>query len=220
MKKLTILFALSLIFTSAFNQRIFDNEFYLRLGYSSPSWTQFGLTKDEWNKEFKKLGFITEMGTIFALNSMQVSQNLSLGIDITYVSLYFHLFSSNDISENIGTLRVASKIGPSFTYSPENKLSFNTYVKADVSWLTVTTFISDDNIDDALFYRNIGTIGLSTGINVSYSILMLGFEYNTISPKLENIDHKGNFLGNFGDSNSNKTSMPSISFTLGLRLRL
>ena len=150
---------------------------------------------------------------------MQVSQSLVLGIDITYASLYFHLFSNND-QDNIGTLRLASKIGPSFTYSPENKLSFNTYVKADVSWLTVTTFISDDNIDDALFYRNIGTIGLSTGINVSYSLLMLGFEYNTISPKLENIDYKGNFLGNFGNSSSKKTSMPSISFTLGLRLRL
>ena len=71
-------------------------------------------------------------------------------------------------------------------------------------------------MDDADYYTKSGALGFSTGLNVRYSILMIGFEYNTISPGLENRDHPGVYLGNVNDIGSDKSPLPSVNFTLGL----
>jgi hypothetical protein len=46
---------------------------------------------------------------------------------------------------------------------------------------------------------------------------MLGFEFNTISPKLEDVDNPGQYLGNIADANDtgDKSKLPSITFSLG-----
>lgn len=214
MKKLTILFAVVLITTSAFAQRNFDNEFYFRLGYSSPSWGQLGGDKNSWNG-FDKSGFMTEIGTIYRLSSIPMPDNMVIGLDVDYLSIYWHQFSSNTYSEDIGSLRFDSKIGPSFTYSPVDKLFLDLYVKADINWLTATVFVEDDNSDDATGYAGFGAIGFSTGINLRYNIFMLGIEFNSINPKLEDPDNDGVYLGDW-NGNSNKTPLPSLSFTFGM----
>jgi hypothetical protein len=44
---------------------------------------------------------------------------------------------------------------------------------------------------------------------------MLGFEYSTISPKLENEEILEEYLGNV-DDDSDKSPMPSLNFTVGV----
>jgi hypothetical protein len=220
MKKIIIL-VLSLIFVvSAFAQKEkkFDNEFYFRFGYSCPSWKQFGLTKEKWGDDFKRRGFTGEIGTIFMLNGIRMPEGMALGIDVDYLGFYWHRFSNSylGINADIGTLRFDSKIGPSFTYSPAKRLAFDVFIKADFNWVSATAFVINDNKDDAETYTNIFAVGISTGFNIRYSVLMLGFEYNTVSPKLENTDIDGEYIGNAEDIDSDKSPLGSINFTIGL----
>lgn len=218
MRKLAILVVTLLITTTAFAQDNFDNRFYFRFGYSSPSWTQFGFTESDWADGVKKSGFMGEIGTIFMLNSIPMPDKMVLGIDVDYLSFYWNQFTyhENGIETDIGTMRFDSKVGPSFTYNPVSKLTFDVYVKADLSWVTATVVMFNNDSDDYEGYGDVAILGLSTGINVRYSILMLGFEFNTISPKLEHIDHPGVYIGNRNEEGNDKSPLPSINFTLGL----
>jgi len=208
MKKLTILLTVILISSSAFAQGSIENQFYFRFGYSIPSWKQFGATKDDWEDDMFKKGYMGELGSIFMLNSIPLPEGMAIGINVDYVSFYWTRFA--DDAMDMVTLRVDSKVGPSFTYSPVEKIAFDAYVKADISWITVTEVGYDDSV-----YGKIGAVGLSTGINVRLSVVMLGFEFNTISPKLEDVDNAGEYLGNINDRNSDKSPLPSYTFSLG-----
>jgi len=217
MKKLAILLTVVLITSSAFAQGSIENQFYFRFGYSIPSWKQFGATEDDWRDDMKKKGFMGEIGSIFMLKSIPLPEGMAIGINVDYLSVYWHQFSydASNSSMDIATLRADSKVGPSFTYSPVEKIAFDAYVKADISWITATAFVYDDDADDADGYGKIGAVGLSTGINVRLSVVMLGFEFNTISPKLEDVDNAGDYLGNVNDENSDKSPLPSYTFSLG-----
>ncbi len=218
MKKFIVLLSVLLIAASACAQKTFDNEFYFRFGYSNPSWKQFGFNKDDWPDAWKKKGFTGEIGTIFMLNKVINSEKMALGIDVDYLTFYWHQFSidQSGSSVDIATLRVGSKVGPSFTFSPAKRLAFDIYVKADISWVTATAIVIDNDADDAEGYGKVFAVGFTTGFNIRYSILMLGFEISRISPKLENVDEPGEYLGNFNDSNSDRTPLPSVNFTIGL----
>lgn len=217
MKKIIVFFAIALISFSSFGQKL-DNEFYFRFGYSNPSWEQFGLTNED--RDYvgieDKTGAIFELGTIFMINSVPVSENLAFGINVDYLYLNYNNFSTINNELNIGTLRVGSKIGPSFTFSPTKRLAFDVFAKADIAWATATAFyeISIEDADET-YIAKIAT-GFSTGLNIRFGILMIGLEYNTISPELESDDNPGDFLGNLSDENSNKSPLPSMNFTLGL----
>lgn len=219
MKKLTILFVAVVLSSAAFAQGELDNEFYFRGGISSPGWGQYGRTQSEWNGSGfdKKKGFMFEIGSIFLLNSIPMPEGMAIGINADYLSVYWHQFVREDEfgRTDIANLRFDSKVGPSFTYSPVQKLAFDAYVKADISWVSATAFVYDSNSADADGYGDVIAVGLSTGFNVRYSVLMLGFEFNTISPKLEDVDVPGEYLGRADDANSDKSPLPSINFTFG-----
>jgi len=218
MRKFTILLITAFISISVIAQDDFDNRFYFRFGYSNPSWTQFGFTESDWADGVKKSGFMGEIGTIFMLNSIPMPDKMKLGIDVDYLSFYWNQFSfhENGIDTDIGTMRFDSKVGPSFTYNPVSKLTFDVYVKADLSWVTATVVVYNNDADDYDGYADGTIFGFSTGLNVRYSILMLGFEFNTISPKLENVDHDGQYIGNMNEEGDDKSPLPSMNFTLGL----
>lgn len=220
MKKIIVLFALILFSVSAFSQNL-DNEFYFRFGYSNPSWTQFELTQDEW-KELgieNKVGAIFELGQIFMIKKLPAAENMAFGINVDYLYSTYNNFSTNSSMDdlNLGTLRVGSKIGPSFTYSPVDKLEFDVYAKADFAWISAAAIYEEsiDN-DEAEYFRAKMATGLSTGLNIRYGILMFGFEFNTISPEFESEDYPGEYLGNLKDEDSKKSPLPSTNFTLGL----
>jgi hypothetical protein len=215
-KAFIITFITTLCFT-ANAQKTFDNEFYFRVGYSNPSWKQFEMDKDMWGDDTWKRGFMGEIGTIFMLKTFGSQENMAIGLDVNYLSVYWHRFTQDQNFSNvdIGTLRFDSKVGPSFTISPVDKLAFDVYVKADISWVTATAIVEDDDADDARGYGRVFCLGFSTGFNVRYGILMVGFEFNTISPKLEDIDNDGEYLGN-AKNDGDRSPLPSTNFTIGL----
>lgn len=224
MKKLITLFIIALITLTSIGQNL-DNKLYFRFGYSNPSWSQFGLTEQDWNSEGidSKTGASFELGNIFMLNSILNTENMAFGINVDYLYANYNNFSGDKISTvNIGTARLGSKIGPSFTYSPVDKLAFDIYAKADFAWATASVIYEDEigNADD--YYTNYVTVGFSSGINIRYGLLILGIEYNTISPELESDDYPGEYLQNGIDeimeksSSGNKSEYSCFNFTLGM----
>lgn len=192
-----------------------NNVFYWRVGYSNPSWEQFGSTEADF-KGFDRSGAMAEIGKIFLLKSIPLPSNMAIGINADFISFYWNRFSSKNGDVEIGTLRADSKVGPSFTISPVEKLAFDVYVKANINWITATAIVYDDDADDAEGYGKVGTIGFSTGFNVRYSKLMLGFEFNKINPKLEDVDNPGEYLGDDSDYDSLKSPLPCFNFTIGM----
>ena len=146
------------------------------------------------------------------------SDKIALGIDVDYLSFYWQKFETMEegSSLDLWNLRIDTKVGPSFTFAPVNRLAFDLFVKADFSWFSATSIIYDDDMDNMEGYADIFCVGLSTGFNVRYSILMVGFEFNTISPQLENTEEPGEYIGNINDVNSKKSPLPSVNFTIGL----
>ena len=61
-------------------------------------------------------------------------------------------------------------------------------------------------------------IGFSTGINIRYGILMLGFDFSSNNMKLNNSEDSDDFLGNFLDpmDTGEKTKFAHYNFTVGL----
>ena len=78
-----------------------------------------------------------------------------------------------------------------------------------------------DDADDWYMGHNVA-FGYSTGLNIRYGILMVGLEFETVSPELESDDHEGVYLQNLLDSefdinsSDNKSKLPCMNFTLGL----
>ncbi len=219
MKKLTFLVALVILSFSLFSQEL-DNEFYFRFGYSSPSWKQLGSTQAEWkNSGYSyKMGGSFEIGNIFMIKKFSAEKNMAVGIDVDYIYMDYNQFyqDMNFANENFANLRFGSKIGPSFSYSPVDKLTFDVYLKANIAMVSAAIFYVDSPDNDNDVYIAKPTVGTSTGLNVRYGILMLGIEFEKVCPELENHDNPGEFLGNSNDSQSTKSSLPCVNFTLGL----
>ena len=217
MKKLSFIITV-LIFAITAQGQTLDNEFYFRFGYSSPSWKQFDGTEQDWKDEgFNyKFGGSFDVGTIFMIQSIPAAENMALGINVDYVYFnYSQFYNSRDFSnQNLAHLQFGSKIGPSFSYSPGQRMAFDVYAKANIAWMSGAVYFEDgvDNADD--FYFAKPTVGFSGGLNIRYSVLMIGIEFETISPKLESDDNPGTYLGNI-NSDSEKSSLPCVNFSFG-----
>lgn len=223
MKRLTILFAVIFLSLTAICQEL-DNTVYFRFGYSDPSWNYFDQGKDYWTEGTKKIGGNFEVGTIFLIKSIIPAENVAIGIDATFLYANFNNFHNGDETGdvNIGIYRVGSKIGPSFTFSPVEKMAFDVYVKADIAWASLIAPYEEKIDDGDDYYLDYLPVGLSTGLNFRYGILMLGVEYNTISPELESDDNRGiywqemmNVLNGIDDE-SKKSKMQNLNFTIGM----
>ena len=224
MKKLIVLLVFLLVSLISISQD-FDNKFYFRFGYSNPSWKQFGLSENEFNQFVnKKMGVSFELGTIFMLNKVLQSNNMVLGIDADYLSLNYNHFYVDRMFKNVNLahLRATSKVGPSFTYTPVDKLSFDIFAKANVVWSSVAAFFEEVYGDADDFYMGKVALGFSTGLNIRYDILMLGIEYETISPMMESDDYPGSYIQDYlnsyfdKDDGGKKSKLPCFNFTLGL----
>ncbi|HAH25745.1 MAG TPA: hypothetical protein DCL77_18640 [Prolixibacteraceae bacterium] len=223
MKRLTILFAVIFLSLTAICQEL-NNPVYFRFGYSDPSWNYFGQGKDYWAKGISKFGGNFEVGTIFLIQRLTPAKNMAIGIDATYLYANFNDFYMGEKPEdvNLGIYRVGTKLGPSFTYSPIDKMAFDVYVKADVAWAAVVAPYEKKIDDGDDYYLDYLPVGLSTGLNFRYGLLMLGVEYNTISPQLESDDNKGTYLQdginelNGIKNGSKKSKMQNLNFTIGM----
>lgn len=201
-----------------FSQGNFDNEFYFRFGYSLPFWTQYGATQEDWEDASRKFGLTGEIGTIFMFKNVPKSEKTALGIDVDFLTVYWQKFETFDESSEVDlwNFRLDSKIGPSITFVPVNRLAFDIFIKADISWFSLTGIMYNNDMEDMEGFGDIFALGISTGFNVRYSILMVGFEFNTISPQLENVENPGEYMGNINDINADRSPLPSVNFTVGL----
>ena len=188
-----------------------ENQFYFRFGYSQPTTSYLGVDDNEFWDSFSRAGGVFELGHIFIINKAALSDGLRIGINVDYAEFSYHhlVYSLEDIT--LGVLKIASKIGPSLSYSPAEHLVFDVFVKAKIPWVAGIGIIIEGEEE---FYLAKPGIGVATGINVRYRFLMLGFEYNSDKMKFESQDYPGEYFGSLGDG-SDKTPMPSLSFTLG-----
>ena len=143
-----------------------------------------------------------------------MSDGLRLGINVDYAEFSYHQLTEIDteFDVTIGLAKLASKIGPSLSYSPASKLVFDVFVKAKIPWVGGIVVFFPDEVDE-VFLAKPG-IGVATGINIRYRFLMLGFEYNSDNMKFESQDYPGAYFGNVS-TDSDKTPMPSFSFSFG-----
>jgi len=217
MKKISLTFlalCMSLL-TLAQSSGDLENQFYFRFGYSLPSTSFLGNDEAEFWDYFTRNGATFELGSIFMLNKAALSDGLRLGINVDYAEFSYHQLSEIDAADEFAVyiLKVASKIGPTLSFSPAPRLVFDVFVKARIPWVGGIGLATIDELEE-VFLAPPG-IGVATGINIRYSILMLGFEFNTDNMKYESRDYPGEYFGNISDG-SDKTPMPSFSFTLGL----
>ena len=188
-----------------------ENQFYFRFGYSHPTTSYLGNDEEELWDSFNRVGGVFELGQIFIINKAALSDGLRIGINVDYAEFSYHQLTNTDMDATVGLAKLASKIGPSLSYSPASKLVFDVFVKAKIPWVGGIAIVSDEL--DEVFLAKPG-IGIATGINIRYRFLMLGFEYNSDNMKFESQDYPGEYFGNISDD-SDKTPMPSLSFTLG-----
>lgn len=216
MKKISVILLIILFAQTSFAQDL-TNQFYFRLGYSSPSWTQYGMEKDDWGDDVSKTGATFELGSIFMINRILKADNMAIGINVDYLNITYGNFSYSEsgYEENVGNVRIGSKIGPSFTYSPMDKMAIDVYAKANIEWGSAAVMYEDEVGDADDYYLGYGTVGFSTGLNFRYGLLILGMEFNSVSPKLESDEYPGEYIGHQNED-SDKSPLPCMNFTIGM----
>ncbi len=222
MKKVLISLLLLTIMFAVFSQDgNLKKQTYFRIGLSSPSWKYFGSDgKSDWNDNMKRIGGLFEMGNIFMLNSLKIAPDMRLGINVDYLSVNYHKFSESESDYNMNFFYFGSKIGPSFSYSPVSKLVFDVYAKINPVWVAGSVWAYHDDLIDDDFFMGFMGIKWSVGLNVRYSLLMLGFEFNPGYAKFKYYDSEENeftdeYLGNMND-NKDTTPVPAMNFTIGI----
>lgn len=188
-----------------------ENEFYFRFAYSQATTSYLGVDEEDFWDVFDRFGGAFELGHIFIINKAALSDGVRLGINVDYAELSYHHLTSADMDVDLGVLKLASKIGPSLSMSPTEKLYFDVFVKAKIPWVGGIAIVTDEL--DEVFLAKPG-IGIATGINLRYRFLMLGFEYNSDNMKFESQDYPGEYFGSLSED-GDKTPMPSLSFSLG-----
>lgn len=215
MKKISIACIVLCISLTSFAQEMgdLDSKFYFRFAYSRPTSTYIGVDEDEFWDYFNRVGGVFELGHIFILNQAALADGLRLGINVDYAEFSFNHLGGTDVDDiNLGVVKLASKIGPSLSYSPAGELVFDVFFKAKIPWVGGVVLYTVDDVEE-VFLAKPG-IGFATGLNLRYRFLMLGFEFNSDKMKFESQDYPGEYFGDYtGDSD--KTPMPSMSFSIG-----
>ena len=223
MKRIYIIVLVFFIISASFAQenKGLDNRFYFRFGYSKPSNNYAGWSNSPFLDYLSRTGGVFELGSIFILNNLDLGDGLRLGINVDYLELVYHQFVYEDNFEEIvlHTGQLSSKVGPSLSYNPVSKLVFDVFFKAKIPWIG-GAYISapeDPDLDEESFQGAVG-FGFSTGLNIRFSVLILGFDYSSSSIKLENREESGEYLGNFFDpsDSGDKTKTGFFNFTVGL----
>lgn len=191
-----------------------ENIFYFRFAYSMPTNTFIGVDEDVFWDYYNKAGGTFELGQIFMLNSADLADGLRVGINVDYAEFSYNQLTEidSDIDYTIGFVKLASKVGPSLSYSPVPGLVFDGFFKAKIPWVGGIAMWSTEDLEE-VFLAKPG-IGFSTGINLRYRFLMFGFEFNSDKMKFESRDYPGEYFGDF-NGESDKTPMPSFSFSFG-----
>lgn len=218
-KTLTLLFAVFIALSSYsqdWESGDINKKSYVRFGLATPTYKYYGFKgKSDFENTFNiknRIGGIFEVGTIFPINSLNIADHMRIGINADWVSIKGHIFNLED-SEVLYNYFAQSKVGLAFTYAPARAVSIDVYGKVIPVWAAGTYYSHDDDDSDKDHYRGYMQVMYSTGVNVKFAFIMVGFEYEFGSLKLKNAD--GDYLGNSNDANSKKTPMPGFNLTFG-----
>jgi len=226
MKKITtllIVFCISFI-SYAQENRGLDNRFYVRLGYAKPTSSCLGADMWPFGGEVNRTGGMFELGSIFMINNLDLGDGLRLGINVDYVELAYLQFTAEDYMYGDEYIfhsgLLSSKVGPSISYNPVSKLVFDGFIKAKIAWVG-GGYISTDNEDSEWYDKSfIGYMGFgfSTGLNIRFGALIVGFDYNNCSIKIEDRDISGEYLGNIFDyyNRGEKSKIKYFNISLGV----
>ena len=222
MKKISLLLLVICLSIPSFAQegQGLDNRFYFRIGYSKPANSYLGYNNSPYQEYISTTGAVFEIGSIFMLNNLDLGEGLRIGINVDYAEIAYHQFTYDDSFEEV-ILRmgqISSKAGPSISFSPVNRLVFDGFFKLKIPWIAGAYFQADDPDIDEEWYSGAIGIGFSTGINIRYGALMLGFDYSTNTIKMNNSEDSEDYLGNTLDisDDSDKTKIAYYNFTIGL----
>jgi len=226
MKKLFVVFVMMVFTAGIYAQGDLDNAFYFRMGYSQPLSSYWGVDdKTMWDDyEMTRRGFNFELGQIFYFNSLKMADGLRLGLNADYLSFYYHGIKSDEFDVKMGNILFGAKIGPCLSYSPVDKLVFDTYIKFNPVWVS-SLILSEEDLDENDVFLGFMGVGYSFGLNFRYSILMIGLDFNKSWNKLQYLDDEdglqsddtwGNMGEDSGDDDKEYTPMPSFNITIGL----
>ena len=223
MKKLSImLLAICLSYVSfAQEGQGLDNRFYFRIGYSKPANSYLGYNNSPFQEWISSTGGVFEIGSIFMLNNLDLGDGLRLGINVDYAEVTYHQFKYEDTYEvvKLHMGQVSSKVGPSLSYSPVNRLVFDVFFKLKIPWVAACYFEAPDDPDlNEDYYLGAMDIGYSTGINIRYGALRVGFDFSSNNMKMNSDEDNEIYLGNFLDPSDmgEKTKLAYMNFTLGV----
>jgi hypothetical protein len=222
MKKLLAIIMLVATTVAGFSQDgNLKKQTYFRVGLSVPTWKYRGNdSKCDLPDQMKRTGGLFEVGHIYMLNKIKIANGMRIGINVDFLSLDYHRFSVKSAKYSSNFVYVGSKIGPSFSYSPVKRLVFDTYFKFNPVWVAGNATLYNSELTKDELYMGFMGLKYSVGLNVRYSILMLGFEFNPGFAKLRKYDTDENkltenYMSNVGD-NGKKTNVPGFNITLGL----
>ncbi|MFK5856265.1 MAG: hypothetical protein QM503_09060 [Bacteroidota bacterium] len=193
MKKLCIIILSTILtlplFSQDFESGDLNKKFYVRAGLSTPTWTYYGFKDRAALKAGlgveSRIGGIFEIGGIFMLNGINVGNGMRFGINVDFVSFKTQILKLGD-GENIYNGFIGSKIGPSFTYAISKAIAFDVFAKLNPVW-GAAVYTNLQNIDEEFnIYYGYVQMMYSFGINVKMSVIMIGFEYDLGSLKLQN----------------------------------
>ncbi|MGD2033501.1 MAG: hypothetical protein PVF73_00485 [Bacteroidales bacterium] len=218
MKRIFVFLAALVITAGTFAQGDLDNSFYFRFGYSKPTKSYGGVDNDNLWDDIKRNGFLFEIGHLFYFNSLDMADGLRLGLNADYANFTFHSLKNENFDDSQTSFFLfGSKIGPVLSYSPVDKLVFDAFIKFNPVWVSAAV---DSYGDEGDLYLGFVGVGFSTGINIRYSILMLGFDFSNSWNKLQYYDDDdgfdGEYLGNYSDSSTDYSPLPSFNLTIGL----
>jgi hypothetical protein len=223
MKKLLILLLAVFLSFASFAQEGegLDNRFYFRGGFSNPTDSYLGYKNTPFPEYISSKGWVVEIGSIFMLNNLDLADGLRLGINVDYAEIVYHRFTYDDGVDE-ATLymgQVSSKVGPSISFSPVNRLVFDGFFKLKIPWVAFGYFDapSEPEIHED-YYLGAIDVGFSTGINIRYGVLMVGFDYSSNNMKMNSDEDSEDYLGNYFDPSDtgDKTKIAYWNFTIGV----
>jgi hypothetical protein len=223
MKKLSIILIIFCISFVSYAQDGdgLDNRFYLRGGFSNPTDSYLGYKNTPFPELISSKGWVFELGSIFMLNNLDLGDGLRLGINVDYAEITYHKFSYEDGFEYVDLYmgQVSSKVGPSLSFSPVHRLVFDGFFKLKIPWVAFGYFDAPDDPElHESYYLGAIDVGFSTGINIRYGVLMLGFDYSSNNMKMNSDEDSEEYLGNFLDPSDTgeKTKIAYMNFTIGV----
>jgi len=121
-------------------------------------------------------GITYELGNMFYFNKLNIHPHLKAGCLITYYN-FSMIFTENEDewgSDKEVDLFLGFKLGPLFSYTLSEKSILDMYfqVAPSLSQINSPVFGEGSSSIGSLSFRN------AFGVNVSYSVFMLGAEYN------------------------------------------